>query len=138
MNRFLKTLLLWLLMAVVPLHAAATTLGMSCGPDHGNAAPAASSHQPAHDMDDTPAAHGHHDNAGMVHDDSTPDDPVEHSSHTSCSACSSFCIGAVAPPSAIVAVPTFSGSEAITIPPATRVAGFIPEGQKRPPRLTFA
>jgi hypothetical protein len=138
MNRFLKTLLLWLLMAVVPLHAAATTLGMSCGPEHGTSVPAASVDHSAHHMDDTPAAHGHHDNAGMVHGDSATDDPVEPSSHTSCSACSAFCIGAVAPPSAIVAVPTFSGSEPITILPATRVAGFIPEGHKRPPRLIFA
>ncbi|HEU4852898.1 MAG TPA: hypothetical protein VFT37_12165 [Telluria sp.] len=52
----------------------------------------------------------------------------------SCSACSPFCIGAVAPPPGLIAPPPPGGSETVIPSPAPLIAGFIPDAQKRPPR----
>lgn len=54
--------------------------------------------------------------------------------HSSCSACSAFCAGAVAPPSFSLPLPAFEGSDAILVVHADFVAGFIPDGLRRPPR----
>lgn len=135
MNRTFKTFLLWLLMAVLPLHAAAASIGMSCAPVHGKAE--------QHGAAQAPSQHGehaHHDAGhapGMVehamHGDDGPDaDSLQ--SHSTCSACSALCIGAVAPPSASPFLPSFDGSEAVVVAPEALVTGFIPEGPQRPPR----
>ena len=124
MNRTFKTFLLWLLMAVLPLHAAAASIGMSCAPVHGKAA----QHHGA-----TAGEHADHDAGHAAHHDEAPEaDPPQ--SHSTCSACSALCIGAVAPPSASPFLPSFDGSDAVVVAPATLVTGFIPEGPQRPPR----
>ena len=55
-------------------------------------------------------------------------------SHSSCSACSAFCAGAVAPPSFSLSLPFLDGSEAVRVPSDDLLAGFIPDGLQRPPR----
>lgn len=146
MNRLLKTLLIWILMAVLPLSAAAAAIGMSCGPGHQQDIQVAMSHDATHVMNDD--ANHHHDGgdhssslaaASMpAHADLGAADQPDHSTHSTCSACSAFCMGAVAPPSVSVSVPSFSGSEDLIVSAAPRVSGFIPEGLRRPPRQTFA
>ncbi|WP_206759343.1 hypothetical protein, partial [Acinetobacter baumannii] len=69
--------------------------------------------------------------------DDAPDDDGPHAkpgTHSSCSACSAFCAGAVAPPSFSLPLPVFDGSDAVVAAPADFVAGFIPDGLQRPPR----
>lgn len=138
MNRTVKTFLLWLLMAVLPLHAAAASIGMSCAPVHGKAA----QHEMAQDD------HAHHGAAHAdsmaghaaghaAHDGGTPDADAPQP-HSTCSACSALCIGAVAPPSARLSLPNANGSEAVAVAPPRLVTGFIPEGPQRPPRRHFA
>jgi hypothetical protein len=146
MNRFLKTLLIWILIAVVPLHAVAATVGMSCAPGHQQVMQVAMSHDPAPAMsDDTGHHHDAADGTGSASDAamsanmaSDQADPPAHATHSTCSACPAFCMGAAAPPSAVVSIPSFSGSENVIVSAAPRVAGFIPEGLRRPPRQISA
>jgi hypothetical protein len=144
MNRFLKTLLIWLLIAVVPLNAVAATAGMSCALGHQQAMERAMSHDPGHAMhEDTGHHHDMADASASHHQSAMPaadTDPggADEPAHSSCSACSVFCIGAVAPPSVFVSIPSFSGSENVVVSPAPPVTGFIPEGLRRPPRQISA
>lgn len=138
MTRTVKTFLIWLLMALLPLHAVAASIGMSCAlvgqqvPHH--AAGQAAHHAPAAD------AHAHHGaDAASSLDQAAPDDGGAQAQsakqpHSSCSACSSFCAGAVAPPSALQSLPSFGGSTAVLVTPSAVLAGFIPDGPQRPPR----
>jgi hypothetical protein len=143
MNPTVKTLLVWLLMIVLPLHAAAASVGMSCAPTGRQPvqamAGAAMAHGPGAD-----AAHAHHGGGhGSAHgsvqgapahaEESSAREPGK-KAHSSCSACSALCIGAVAPPSAFLSLPTFDGSDAVAVAPTPLIAGFIPDGLQRPPR----
>jgi hypothetical protein len=144
MTRAFKTFLVWLLMAVLPLHAVAAGIGMSCMSQHQAAGAAA--HAPAHaemtrlsqGAGEADTHHAHHDagHAGAM-DAADHADDGSHAgtqSHSSCSACSVFCVGAVAPPSAYSPLLSFGGSEAVLVAPAVFAAGFIPDGPQRPPR----
>jgi hypothetical protein len=143
MNRFLKTLLIWLLIAVVPLNAVAATVGMSCGLGHQQAMQLAASPDAGHAMhQDTGHHHDMADGSGSGHTAAMPADvasgDADKPAHSTCSACSMFCIGAVAPPSVFVSVPSFSGSENVVVSATPLVTGFIPEGLRRPPRQISA
>lgn len=138
MNRSLKTFLLWLLIAVLPLHAVAGSLGMSCAPVHQQSqvstGTAALHHEPAADEH---AHHGgeHADNTSQLSSDTeSPSPNVDKQSHGSCSACSTFCVGAVVPSSTNLTVPSFDGSDAAAASPSAFAVGFIQDGPQRPPR----
>ena len=138
MNRALKTFLVWLLLAVLPLHALAANR-MSCGPAHQQSSqisidPGMQSHEHMAD------AHAHHggEHASQSDDSLVDADPADSKAakkpHSTCSACSAFCLGAVAPPSTHFAVPAFDGSNAVVVAPAAFAVGFIQDGPQRPPR----
>lgn len=144
MNRLLTTLLIWLLMAALPLHAVAASVNMSCAPAQRHTTPAPiaahgvehASHEHAHAAADADAPHGGHTQSVDMHAlDADPADPAD-LSHSSCSACSAFCVGAVAPPSSSLSLPSFDGAEAVLAASSEFVTGFIPEGLQRPPRPT--
>ncbi|WP_313704792.1 hypothetical protein [Massilia sp.] len=157
MNRLLTTLLIWLLMAALPLHAAAASINMSCAPVPQHVAAQPGGHEAhglhaapadAHAHHGAPVAHaahhdsaadsghqsGHHSSADSGADQDTSQSKAGKLSHSSCSACSAFCAGAVAPPSISLFLPFLDGSEAVRVPPADLLAGFIPDGLQRPPR----
>jgi hypothetical protein len=140
MPRIFKTLLLWLLMAALPLQGFAAAMRMSCGPEHHEALPAVAMAKAHHHAGGS--VHHHHDGMMHAHDeeaansagssDNRPDTNQHKSSF--CSACAACCAGAAAPPSLMVWSPVFTSSEATFITPATLVTGFIPGGLERPPR----
>ena len=138
MNRTFKTFLLWLLIALLPFHAVAGSLGMPCAPVHHQAPAPSSVSAPHHEVvADEHAHHGgeHASHTAELSSDTEPSvSDVEKQSHGSCSACSSFCLGAVAPPSTDLAVPAFDGSDAAVTWPAAFLVGFIQDGPQRPPR----
>jgi hypothetical protein len=144
MNHFLKTLLLWLLIAVLPLHAVATTMGMSCGPVHQKAMQAVFLDDAHHDHG--VAAHGHHhddaDGASSVSASSATGDTSSGTSnkhqHSTCNGCPASCVGAVALPSASLLTPTYDSSESFVISSSPLVTGFIPAGLERPPKRISA
>lgn len=141
MNRLFTTLLVWLLMAALPLHAVAASVNMSCTrvQQHPGAVQMARHASQAASAD----PHAHHGMHGMdpvatVSDghegERSTDANTGKLAHSSCSACSAFCIGAVAPPSPSLPLPFFDGAETLVAAPADFVAGFIPDGPQRPPR----
>lgn len=140
MNRTVKTFIVWLLMLMLPLHAVAASVGMSCAPIRQHEASSAGmAHQQS-----APDAHAHHGGdhaahgAGTAADDDASASGIAKQAHSSCSACSAVCAGAVAPPSAFSSLPTFDGSDAVLVSPPSLVAGFIPDGPQRPPRRQSA
>lgn len=139
MDRTVKTFIVWLLMLMLPLHAVAASVGMSCAPirQHEASSAAMAHHQNA------PDAHAHHGGEHAAHaahdasaaaDDNASASGIAKKAHSSCSACSAVCAGAVAPPSAFSALPSFDGSDAVLVSPSPLVAGFIPDGPQRPPK----
>lgn len=138
MNRALKTFFVWLMLAVLPLHAVAANR-MSCGPVHqqssqGSIDPGLLSHE------HMASAHAHHggDHASQAADSlvdvDQADSKADKKPHSTCSACSAFCLGAVAPPSTHLVVPAFDGSDVVVVAPAAFAVGFIQDGPQRPPR----
>jgi hypothetical protein len=141
MNRFLKTLMLWLLLAALPLQGIAAAMQAPCGPmERGNApemAMSVESHQHGGDVmalsDPAATDVGAVAAPAMSHDKSPGDGPE----HGTCSACASCCMSAGAPPSAAVITPIYSNSLPSVVTPAPLLAGFVPAGLERPPkRLT--
>ena len=126
MTRFLKTLLLWILIAVVPLNAAAAAAGVFCS----------TAHQETMQMQaagDDMSGHAHHgavdeQPSKATHDEASGNAPAK------CSAASAPCIGAAAPPPALVAASPLAGLEILALATASNTGGFIPDGPKRPPR----
>lgn len=138
MNRSLKTFLIWLLMAILPLHAVAASVGMSCAPDSSQVSYKVERIDAAH-LGAGIEMHAHHGVHASDAGDSGSDThaqpaKLEKQAHSSCSACSALCAGAVAPPPALLAVPSFAGSDVFLASPMAMVPGFIPDGPQRPPR----
>lgn len=135
MNRILKTLLLWILIAALPVQGLAAASNASCGPAHHVSAAAAA----VADQHHGDASIHHHDGgmhaAGHVAAADTVEAPSAAGDHGYCSACAACCIGATGPPPALTLVISDRCSEAIAIfaPPA--FAGHIPAGLERPPRI---
>jgi len=139
MTKFLKTFLLWILIGVVPLHAGASVIGMSCLPAHNESLPVPGATGGHHHGAESGSDH-HHEAAGhaasAVDGANTADaaEDVKKLVHLSCSACTVFCTAAVAPPSALNPISTFDGSEPLVVSPGTLFVGFIPDGPLRPPQ----
>lgn len=142
MKPFLRTLLLWLLIAALPIQGMAAAIQATCASEHQGNAIMMMAPDHHHDM----AAHGHdHDDHQHVAQADDTSDASGHSSnepdahkHSTCSACASCCVGAVAPPSAAVQTPDYDNSDSIFMSLAALAAGFIPSSLERPPKRLSA
>jgi hypothetical protein len=138
MLRVLKTLLIWILIAGLPLQGMAAAIKASCGPAHHHDLHASAVH--------SHAAHSHHHESegrqGNAGQDASPatmagDGPVTvHGAGDSsyCSACAACCVGACAPPAAIVLPSLHDLSERVLTLPSHIASGFVPGGLERPPK----
>lgn len=142
--RFYKLLLLWLLMAALPLQGMAAAIGASCGPSgYADIASSAVMHHEAgmsmqhHDeqTSDMQMTDGH----DMADAGNAPvnSHPSKHK-NSSCSACAACCVGALAPPSISISVPHFDTAEVTQISSIPLVPGFVPGGLERPPKRFLA
>ncbi|CAL61741.1 conserved hypothetical protein; putative exported protein [Herminiimonas arsenicoxydans] len=136
MNRTLKTLLLWLLVATLPIQGLAAAMQTSCGPAHHTALEVAVDDNAHHhdggampDLDDAVAAH--HSASGLSSTSDHTSTPHKHLS----SAC---CVGAIAFTSITLFTPTYTSSELVLVSPSPLVTGFIPTGLERPPKRISA
>lgn len=136
MNRTLKTLLLWLLIATLPIQGLAAAMQTSCGPAHHAALEVAVDGNAHHhdggampDLDDAVAAH--HSASGLPSTSDHTSTPHKHLS----SAC---CVGAIAFTSSTLFTPTYTSSELVLVSPSPLVTGFIPTGLERPPKRISA
>jgi hypothetical protein len=133
MHRLVRTLLLWFMIAALPLQGIAAAANITCGPAHHEmtqpSVPATSSQAALND------SHEHHDMA-MMHEHSVADPAPGSHKHSSsfCSSCAACCVGAVAPPVSLKQPSLPSLSETAYIPAAVPVAEFIQAGPERPPR----
>jgi hypothetical protein len=134
MNRVLKTFMLWLLLAALPLQGFAAAIQTSCGP------------MPHHGSSEmvTLAESHNHEGGGVVSSSTVAaakssggSADAKHKS-SFCSACATCCVDAVAPPSVSVLTPVYSSSLPVVFSPSPLVAGFIPAGLERPPKRITA
>ena len=143
MNRVVWSLLIWLLIAVLPLQGIAAGIRMSCVVDAGSVvAPETAVLVAQLNM----SAHHHH--AGMSHAGMdaksvpTPDahtvDHLNHHKNASCSSCGSCCIGAFALPVPCNISLNDAQASVNIVSPSPLVAGYIPDGLERPPRQISA
>lgn len=129
MNRYLKTFLLWLLLAALPLQGIAA-VQTSCGPmpHHGAAEVVMQAQAHHHDGDDLM------DSAKIVVAETAGDSTEIMPKTTFCSACAACCVGAVALPSVPMSTPAYGSPLPMLVTPAALVTGFIPAGLERPPK----
>ena len=149
----IRTSLLWLLMAALPVQSWAVATMVNCGPNHHEMSAQSASHSgQSHAADEHEAAHGpdHHQDLEVgTHD--LPDDSAASTSATSstdaagtdhhplklgkfkCSACATCCLG-LALPSPILTFDAAVSSD--TIEPGIKEAApvFLTTGLDRPPR----
>ncbi|TFV94807.1 hypothetical protein E4K72_18455 [Oxalobacteraceae bacterium OM1] len=144
MNRTLKLLLIWLMMAALPVQGMAAVLKLSCASRH-HAIAATAAH--AHDADHAMHAHAGHHAAGadmQAHDDGSHGDHGVHKADKSdksdarCSACAACGFGAAAPPPALTWAPQFAVATATSFLPAVPTPEPRASGLERPPRLHSA
>jgi hypothetical protein len=146
MDRVFKHLLLWFLMAALPVQGMAAIIKANCGPRHhtsfsiGMAAPEkAMVHELVHDahLSDTHAqAASEWDETKSAETENSltnSDEPPNHSA-SYCSACAACCAGSVAPPVAISSLPGADsvGGAVVYLPDS--YLGYIPAGLDRPPK----
>jgi hypothetical protein len=139
MQRLVKTVLLWLLIATLPIQGIAAAAKAACGPEHHETMTMQEQESPlqhamTHDHD------GHQDMMMADADVAVGHASDNHHSHKSsfCSSCAACCVGAVAPPFAFNQTMPPSLSESVHISAAPLVAGVIPAGLERPPRQLSA
>jgi hypothetical protein len=143
MSRSIKTFILWLLIAALPVQGFAAAMKLSCGTDRYTALLVqAMSQDHAHRAGAVANGHYHADGAMHHHADATREPAGHHElaagshDHKSsfCSACAICCAGAVGPPPAIhwSVAPGVSQTEVIA--PAIPAADYFPAGLRRPPR----
>jgi hypothetical protein len=136
MNRVLKTFLLWLLIAVLPVQGFGAVLKRSCGPVQAEVLA-----QPeAHAMPGM-AHHGmmmDHEEGRAGYLPATPDSSSKSSPHghksSTCNSSAVCCFGAAAPPFVTASSPHVDSAESYCADLAAIVTGFIPDSLERPPR----
>jgi hypothetical protein len=161
MNRILRTLLIWIIIAALPIQATAAVVKASCGSAHHPAQMQNSSfshssvadahpHEPLHEHMTMEVHHAHAHQAlahaefadGVFSESSAAGSPSSSdqadNAHSTCSACAACCVGAVAPPPAQVKAPDFTEFKKSNLVSSRLLAGFIPPGLERPPRFILA
>jgi len=134
MNCVLKTFMLWLLLAALPLQGFAAAIQTSCGPMPHHGSSEMAMHAESHHHEGDGAAN--HSTVAAAKSSGGSVDTKHKSSF--CSACATCCVGAVAPPSVSVLTPVYSNSLPIVFSPPLLVTGFIPAGLERPPKRITA
>ena len=138
MNRLLKTLLLWLLLAALPVQGMAAATMAACGStSHAGSAPTSFAghhqHEAATAMSTRSVAHDH------TASDTSPY-KAHHVKHDAsvCGACANCCPGALALSPAPISIP--QRATTITPPayPFPLVTSFIPPAPERPPKRLVA
>jgi hypothetical protein len=136
MLRLCKTLLLWLLLAVLPVQGIATAAMLSCGPAERASAEVHAHHAHAAFAGDMSATDHAAHHIAMHDGDHHPHG--KHSPSSSCSACAACCIGAAPLPAGVNWAMARNGSEAVLVSPSPFMTGFIPASPERPPRSVSA
>lgn len=138
MIHVLKTLLIWLIIAALPLQGVAAVRKQSCGPQHHSAVQVASAQH--HDQEMNAQYHDHAAaDSHVIHTASDAKSEAASSVKSSyCSACVACCVGASAPPTEL-RFPVASLQPQTLLPsPKSWLVGFIPSSLERPPKSISA
>lgn len=158
MSRLLNSVLIWLLLAALPIQGMAAVVNASCaaGADDAHAVMTSASVHGGPDMNMAATADAHRDDAhpplmamsatddvGVHAGHHVPTQPGDHGhssthAHAGCSACASCCFGASAPPPAALAPTAIGHSDAVALSPSPLFVGFVPPALERPPRRLAA
>lgn len=152
MTRRYTRLLICLLMAALPLQGFAAVLKSFCGPAHHQVMQVAKVAAPHRHVVAAAGHHGHqhghpdgHQRA-VVQADHTVQ-PVDLAAAASengksasaksayCSACAAGCVGAVAPPTALLAPSDLREPSRLILPASPVLSGVVPAGLERPPKI---
>jgi len=157
MNRICKIVLIWLLIAALPLQGVAAAVKLSCGsPSPGffftdaqlaqhsefsssqayQAHSAAMHSETMHSHGVSPSAH-ETDLSYCASKTGHCDEPHQHKDGN-CSTCAACCFGTIALPYSILSADSRSGSAIVTVSPPSLAGNHIPSGLERPPRNIFA
>jgi hypothetical protein len=129
MIRFLKTLLLCLLLAALSFQGVAIAAQTSCGLAEHHALQRTATHAHQHENADKAGLHaGHHPDQ---------DQGAKHK-HSGCASCASCCAGATAPPLAFTPAPAQRVALPAVPAPSVFAASFLPAGLERPPKRVNA
>lgn len=138
MNRFLKTLLLWLMLVALPFQGIAATMQTVCAPAGGNGSAGMPDSAQVHHHDDAAmhtahAGAGHHD--ASIKPANSPDNTHdgEHQ-HGACSVCANCCVGALALLSKAGPDSACRAALPVTAAPLPWLASVVPSGLERPPK----
>jgi hypothetical protein len=139
-------LLLWLLIAALPVQGLAAAVRVSCAQaHHGLPAATETAHCHGDDAADHARHHHAHDGAAMAsfddaHVPGTSAGGEKSAGYASayCSACAACCTGALAPPPTVLRPPERGSSDTILLSPPASATGYIPAGLERPPKAVSA
>ena len=143
MNRFVRTLFVWLLVLAIPAQGMAAATMASCGPNHHEGTPARAAMSVA-------SEHAHHGDSLSVHglDAGAVADAASANGHTGaekasqagqkkCSACASCCsLGALL--STVPVVPATDAAPTVFFTAVPSVDAVAVDGPDRPPRHVLA
>lgn len=132
MFRLVRTLLLWFMIAALPLQGMAAAATITYGPMHGHMMKLSIHAAVASEM-------RHYDIAAMHKHGGTQHAALDHKHADSCSSCVACCMGgAVAPPMSLNQPSSSPLSETDFVPVTMPAAEFIQTGPERPPRRISA
>lgn len=140
MNRFLKTLLLWLMLVALPFQGIAATMQSVCTPvarngSSGMPVSAQVHHQDGKAMHMAHADAGHHDTSVKPATSLDNSHDGEHK-HAACSVCANCCVGALALLSQPGPDCACGTALPVTAAPLPWLASVVPSGLERPPKPT--
>jgi hypothetical protein len=148
MDRFVRTLLIWLLALAVPAQGATAATMAFCGPNHHRAGQAALSSpvgaaEHAHDERVEQTPHGHpaeavqHDQESSASASNAAPATLAQADNHKCSACASCCsAGAILGADLVVPAPAVGRTEFVSVVPT--VGAFAADRLDRPPRILLA
>jgi hypothetical protein len=132
----IRKLLIWVVMALLPLQGYAAAAMISCGPMHAQMS-AAAEHPHHHDAGAAHQSHDHHQQDGPAGDRQAPSNDTDLFKFK-CSACAACCTGSAAPSPVPPAV-TADASHGVRIPFfESPEGGIVLDGLDRPPRTSLA
>jgi hypothetical protein len=139
MRRYLRPIFLWMLILTLPVQGLAGALKSSCAMESNSTGHFQAASERCHDGVAAMASASVHAHEALSLGANTQCHPQhcggdENQKHSSCSACSSCCIGACAPPSFGPVVPTIALFNHLYFLTSYPFTGFIPARLERPPR----
>jgi hypothetical protein len=138
MSRLVRFLLVWVLVALLPLQGYAAAAMISCGPMHAEQAAKAQEFHHSHGAQHSGHQHQHHESAGTSAADSGDSSPtLPDLLKFKCSACAACCTGSAAPSPSMPFVSPTKAHAIVSLFFDWSDHSIVPPGLERPPRTAL-